>query len=251
MRISRALALAGIAARRKCEQHVLAGEVAVNGEVAKDLGRQVDPAKDRVTFRGKPVTIREKVYYLLHKPAGYTTTASDPHAEKTVFEMLPPELRSEKVPGRPDPFRVFPVGRLDRDSTGLLLFTNDGELANRLTHPRYEVGKVYEAKLDRPLDPAALSRLRRGVRLEDGVARPERVEVLATGAVRLLLREGKKREVRRIFEALGRRVTHLCRISFGPLQLGSLPAGRGRPLRPEEVRALQRLISPPPSAILQ
>lgn len=228
MRISRALALAGIAARRKCEQHVLAGEVAVNGEVVKDLSRQVDPGKDRITFRGKPVAAESKVYYLLHKPAGYTTTVSDPHAEKTVFELLP------KLPSR-----VFPVGRLDRDSTGVLLFTNDGELANRLTHPRYEVGKVYEAKLDRPLEPAALARLRQGIRLEDGLARPERVELPAPGAVRLLLREGKKREVRRLFEALGYRVRALCRTSFGPLRLGNLPPGKGRLLTPQEIRSLR------------
>lgn len=233
MRISRALALAGVAARRKCEAHVLAGEVAVNGEVVRDLGRQVDPARDAITLRGRPLTFQEKVYYLLHKPAGYTTTVSDPHAEKTVFALLP------RLPAR-----VFPVGRLDRDSTGLLLFTNDGGLANRLTHPRYGVGKVYEAKLDRPLDRAALSRLRQGVRLEEGLARPEEVAALPSGTIRLLLREGKKREVRRIFEALGRRVVHLCRISFGPLRLGDLPPGRGRPLRPEEVRALQRTPHP-------
>ena len=152
MRISRALALAGVAARRKCEAHVLAGEVAVNGQVVKDLGRQVEPDKDRITFRGKPLASQEKVYYLLHKPAGYTTTVSDPHAEKTVYELLP------KLPAR-----VFPVGRLDRDSTGLILFTNDGDLANRLTHPRYGVGKVYEAKLDRPLGPEILARLKQGV----------------------------------------------------------------------------------------
>lgn len=228
IRISRALALAGVAARRKCEAHVLAGEVAVNGEVVKDLGRQVDPAKDRITFHGKPVAAEQKIYYLLHKPAGYTTTASDPHAEKTVFELLP------KLPAR-----VFPVGRLDRDSTGLLLFTNDGELANRLTHPRYEVGKVYEAKLDRLLEPTALSRLKQGVQLEDGLARPERVELQAPGVVRLLLREGKKREVRRLFEALGYRVQALCRTSFGPLRLGRLAPGKGRLLTPEEVRSLR------------
>ncbi|MBI3322483.1 MAG: rRNA pseudouridine synthase [Candidatus Omnitrophica bacterium] len=229
MRISRALALAGIAARRKCEAHVLAGEVAVNGQVVRDLGRQVDLGTDQITFRGKPITAQAKVYYLLHKPTGYTTTVSDPHAEKTVFELLP-----EGLP------RLFPVGRLDRDSTGLLLFTNDGDLANRLTHPRYGVAKVYEAKLDRPLDPPSLAKLRKGVQLEEGPARPEKVEALPGGMVRLLLREGRKREVRRVFEALGRHVVTLRRVSFGPLRLADLPLGRGRPLRPEEVRSLRR-----------
>ena len=247
MRIARALALGGVAARRKCERHILAGEVTVNGEVVRDLGRQVEPGKERVAFRGRPISFQEKVYYLLHKPAGYMTTVSDPHAKRTVYELLPRELKSASKPtvgnkiaskGRAGP-RVFPVGRLDRDSTGLLLFTNDGDLANRLTHPRYEVAKVYEAKLDRPLDSPALARLRQGVPLEEGLARPEEVEVLSSGVVRLLLREGKKREVRRIFEKLGRRVTELCRISFGPLRLGDLPAGQGRFLRPEAIQALR------------
>lgn len=240
------MALAGVAARRKCEAHVLAGEVAVNGETARDLGRQVEPGRDQITFRGKPLKFQQHVYFLLHKPSGYTTTASDPHAEKTVYELLPPELKrgqvedlSPKMPGRPDPFRVFPVGRLDRESTGLLLFTNDGELANRLTHPRYEVAKRYEAQMDRPLAPAALERLRRGVRLEDGLARPEEADLLPGGAVRLLLREGKKREVRRIFQELGYRVVALRRTGFGPLALGDLPAGQGRFLTEQELRRLR------------
>ena len=236
MRIARALALAGIGARRKCEAYVLEGEVAVNGQVARDLGRQVDPDRDEIRFRGERLAFSERVYYILNKPAGYTTTASDPHAEKTVYELLPSELGME----RPT-LRLFPVGRLDRDSTGLLLFTNDGELANQLTHPRYEVGKWYEVRLARPLDSKARSQLLKGVQLEEEIARVEQVQSVSPNTVRLLLREGKKREVRRIFDQLGYRVISLCRTAFGPLKLGNLRLGQGRFLDSEEVAKLKRL----------
>lgn len=231
MRIARALALAGIAARRKCEAFILEGLVTVNGETVLDLGRQVELDKDEIRFRGKPLSSEQPVYLMLHKPAGYTTTVSDPHAEKTVIELLPPEIK----------VRLFPVGRLDRDSTGLLLFTNDGDLANRLTHPRYGVGKWYEVTLDRPLDPAARARVLRGVRLEEGPARAEKVEPVSARTVRLLLREGRKREIRRIFQQVGYKVEALCRTDFGPLKLGNLPSGRGRPLTPAEVAQLKRI----------
>lgn len=233
MRIARALALAGIAARRKCEALIEQGLVSVNGETVKDLGRQVDPAKDKILFRGKPVTFEVRVYFMLHKPAGYTTTVSDPHAEKTVLELVPAEVSRRG--------RLFPVGRLDKDSTGLLLLTNDGELANRLTHPRYGVGKRYEVTLDRPLEQKGRDRLFRGVQLEEGPARAERVEELAARKVRLTLREGKKREIRRMFDQLGYRVQELCRVEFGTLRLGNLPSGHGRLLTPQEEGALKRL----------
>ncbi len=236
MRIARALALAGIAARRKCEAFILEGEVSLNGQVIRDLGRQVEPGKDEIRFRGKKLSFDLPVYFLLHKPAGYTTTLSDPHAEKTVQELLPADLRSRA--------RLFPVGRLDRETTGLLLFTNDGELANRLIHPRYGVGKWYEVTLDRPLDPKNQAKLLRGVVLEEGPARAEKVEPLSGRTVRLMLREGKKREIRRLFDTLGFRVEALCRIAFGPLKLGSLPSGQGRLLTPEEILQLKRLAPP-------
>ena len=245
MRIARALALAGIASRRKCEVHILAGEVAVNGHIVQDLGRQVDPGKDEIAFRGRPLRAQRPVYFILHKPAGYTTTASDPHAEKTVYELLPKNLKQgQTLQGQAlgclAPARVFPVGRLDRDSTGLLLFTNDGEMANRLTHPRYEAGKRYEVKIDRPLDPRDRLRLLQGVRLEEGLARVEQVEVLSPQAIRLLLKEGKKREIRRMLHQLGYQVTALSRIAFGPLRLANLTPGQGRHLTPAEVADLRR-----------
>lgn len=232
------MALAGIASRRKCESLIEHGEVAVNGEPVKDLGRQVDPEKDRITFRGRPLAFQKSVYFLLHKPAGYVTSASDPHAEKTVYRLLPRQLvgshahRSEQ--------RVFPVGRLDQDSTGLLLFTNDGDLANQLTHPRYEVPKEYEVEVDHPVQPADREKLLQGVHLEEGLARVEKADLLDPKSLRLTLREGKKREVRRILQTLGYRVDRLCRVSFGPLKLGTLPVGHGRFLTPAEITALKR-----------
>ncbi len=235
------MASAGIAARRKCEAFVLEGLVTVNGETVRDLGRQVEPGKDKILFRGRQLSFKEEpVYFLLHKPAGYTTTASDPHAERTVYELLPPEFRAASGGSKPlgSQRRLFPVGRLDRDSTGLLLFTDDGDLAHRLTHPRYGVAKWYEVTLDRPLDPRDRAKVMRGVALEEGPARAEEVKPVSGRTVRLLLREGKKREIRRMFHQVGYQVQTLCRISFGPLKLGNLPSGQGRLLTPQEARAL-------------
>ncbi len=251
MRIARALALAGIAARRKCETFIRAGQVTVNGEVVRDLGRQVDPEQDQVIFRGERVHWEELVYFLLNKPAGFTTTASDRFAKKTVYELLPAALTSTLVKGKKGsgtrqdsggsqtPRRVFPVGRLDRDSTGLILFTNDGDLAQRLIHPRHEVEKWYEVELHRLPTPLECKRLLRGIRLEEGVARVERIRTVSPRRLQLLLREGKKREIRRIFSELEIGVRALCRISMGPLKLGSLPEGHGRYLTPPEVVALK------------
>jgi len=239
MRISRALALFGIDSRRKSEEHVKNGAVIVNGEVVRDLGRQVDPETDEILFRGRPLSLPRSIYFILHKPAGYTTTADDPHAEKTVYDLLPRTLvRGTRHPGL-GKTRVFPVGRLDRQSTGVLLFTNDGELANRLMHPRFAVGKWYEIRLDRTLDPRDGHKLLEGVRLDDGIAKAEKLHKLSKRNLRLLIREGKKREVRRLFEKLGYEVISLCRIAFGPLTLQGLPPGTGRFLTPQEVRTLK------------
>jgi 23S rRNA pseudouridine2605 synthase len=241
MRIARALALTGVAARRKCEQLVQRGEVTVNGEVVCDLGRRVDPTRDLLVFRGKRLTFPKPVYYLLNKPLGYVTTASDPHLarDKSVYRLLPPSLGSigKGKAGQ----RVFPVGRLDRDSMGLLLFTNDGALAYHLTHPRYGVARGYRVRLDKPLREADQKRLLKGVELDDGWARLDRIEMKGDGKeIELVIQEGRKRQIRRLFAALGYRVTYLLRVSFGPLSLGSLPVGRGRFLTKEEIEALQR-----------
>ncbi len=240
MRIAKALALGGVGARRKCETHILEGRVTVNGEVAKDLGRQVEPEKDKITFLGKPIRFEAQVYFLLYKPEGYTTTASDPHAKKTVYELLPKNLVRALAHGPGSKTRVLPVGRLDRDSTGLLLFTNDGDLANRLIHPRYEVVKSYRAELDRPFDPKETGRLLEGVRLEEGIAKARKIENVSGATVVLQISEGKKREVRRLFAAIGYKVVRLCRVTFGPLSLGNLAAGEGRFLTSDEVEKLRK-----------
>ncbi len=242
MRIARLLALSGIDSRRKCEAFVLRGDVTLNGEVIRDLGRQVDPERDEILFRGRAVELETRIYYILNKPKGYTTTASDPYADKTVYDLLPSKLvpKTGKVlPGRT---RVFPVGRLDRNSTGILLFTNDGDMANRLIHPRYGVGKWYEVRLDKALDPRDERRLLRGVELEEGRAVVEKVRSVSKRVHRLLIREGKNREVRRIFEAIGYEVIDLCRIAFGPILLGEMELGAGRFLTREEKQKLQEAV---------
>lgn len=244
MRISRALAMSGIDSRRKCEAYVSAGQVTVNGEVVRDLGRQVDPDNDAILFRGRPIQFEDFVYYILHKPVGYMTTAADPHAEKTVFELLPSKLVPKTGKPMPSRTRVFPVGRLDKDSSGLLLFTNDGDLANRLIHPRYEVAKWYEVRLDRELDMRDKARLLKGVTLEDGTAKAEKIKMLSKRNLQIMLREGRNREVRRMFDALSYEVVRLCRIAFGPIQLGTLPEGRGRFLSKQESELLRRAAAP-------
>lgn len=234
LRLNKALAQAGLGSRRSVEALVRAGRVAVNGEVVRDLGRRVDPLRDRLEVDGSRVVLDpRRRYWLLNKPAGVVTTARDPQGRPTVTQL---------VPSRP---RVFPVGRLDRDTEGLLLLTNDGELANRLTHPRYGVEKRYLAEVD-ALPPGALARLRAGVELADGLAKPVRVRVVASSGPRRLLEvvmvEGRKREVRRLLDAVGAPARRLVRTALGPLRLHGLPPGAYRPLRPEELRSLYRAV---------
>ncbi|MFZ5802655.1 MAG: pseudouridine synthase [Candidatus Omnitrophota bacterium] len=240
MRISRALAMAGLASRRQCEVYVRNGAVTVNGEVVRDLGRQVEPGRDALAYRGKMLEFRSFVYYLLHKPEGYVTTAGDPQAKKTVYELLPHALvRGSRQPAAKRT-RVFPVGRLDKDSSGLLLFTNDGDLAYRLTHPKFGVGKWYEVRLDRAFRPEDRFKLLKGVLLEDGMAHAEKVLSASRRILRVLLYEGRNREIRRMMEALEYRVTRLVRIAQGPLVLGTLLPGEGRFLNKREIEALRR-----------
>jgi len=241
MRIARALALAGIASRRKSEEFIRNGAVTVNGEVVSDLGRQVDLDRDAIAFRGRLLQTRKFVYYILHKPVGYTTTADDNHAKKTVFELLPRSFVKASRQPKARRTRVFPVGRLDRDTTGLLLFTNDGELANRLMHPRYRVPKSYEVRLNQAFDEKDRGKLRRGIRLAEGIVRIDKLKVLSNRVLALTLYEGKKREIRRIFEKLGYEVVKLKRFSLGPLTLGRLPEGAGRMLSRDEIETLHSL----------
>ncbi|MFN4070815.1 MAG: pseudouridine synthase [Thermus caldifontis] len=227
LRLQTFLARAGVASRRKAEELIRQGRVRVNGAVAT-LGQKVNP-KDVVEVDGKRVEpLAERVVLALHKPRGYTTTRHDPHAQKTVFDLLP------NIPG------LHPIGRLDRDSEGLLLFTNDGSLTLRLTHPRYGVKKVYRVYTERGTLPRSVcQRLLEGVELEDGLARAIACRPAPGGAL-LTLAEGRKREVRRMLQVVGYPVTRLVRLQVGPIHLGHLPPGKWRRLSPEEVEALLR-----------
>jgi pseudouridine synthase len=231
-RLQRTLARAGFGSRRACEELIRSGRVSVNGQRAA-LGARVDPARDIVTVSGHRVSTDPELRYLaLHKPAGVTTTLRDPHAVSDLRRFLPPGPR------------VFPVGRLDRDTEGLLLLTNDGELSNRLLHPRHGVEKEYLAEVEGSPTERHLARLRRGVDLEDGRARAVEARIAGRasgrGAVRLVMAEGRKREVRRMLQAVGLPVRRLVRVRMGPVRLGRLRAGEVRPLSIEEVRALYR-----------
>ena len=230
-RVQRALARAGFGSRRACEQLIVDARVTVNGTVAT-LGDRVDPEVDTVAVDGVTVNLDPNVrYYALHKPPGVVTTMNDPQGRPDIRGFLP-----EDGP------RVFPVGRLDRDSEGLLLLTNDGELGNRLLHPRYAVEKEYLAEVDGAPTDRLVSRIRRGVELEDGLAKPTAVRVVAAsgprGALRLTMTEGRKREVRRLLAEVGLPVTRLVRLRIGPVKLGKLPPGELRELTPEEIRSL-------------
>jgi 23S rRNA pseudouridine2605 synthase len=228
VKLQKVLAQAGLGSRRACEELIIDGRVAVNGEPAR-LGQRVDPAIDRVEVDGVPVGVRpDFVYYLLNKPPGVVSTASDPRGRSTVTDL---------VPAHP---RVVPVGRLDRDTEGLLLLTNDGDLTLRLTHPRYGVEKEYVAQVEGEPSRGALRRLREGVELEDGTTAPARVASVAPGLVRIVIHEGRKRQVRRMCEAIGHPVVRLVRTRIGPIADRGLGPGEWRELTVEEVRALER-----------
>jgi 23S rRNA pseudouridine2605 synthase len=227
VRLAKYLAHAGVASRRAAEKLIVSGRVSVEGEVVTDPARDVDDSLV-VAVDHEPVRAERPVVYAVNKPKGVVSTAADTHGRPTVVELVPAESR-----------RLYPVGRLDADSTGLLLLTNDGELANLLTHPRYGVEKVYRARVTPNLRPRALDALREGVRLEDGPARPVRVRQVSAQVLEIALREGRKRQVRRMCEAAGHRVVELERVRFGPLRLGSLAPGAYRRLRPDEVEELR------------
>ena len=226
-RLQKVLAARGWGSRRVCEELIAAGRVTVNGDVAV-LGRRVDPDVDLVEVDGAPVGTKPGlVYYLLNKPAGVVTTAKDTHGRATVAELVP------------DTPRVFPVGRLDADTEGLLLLTNDGELANRIAHPRHGIDKEYLATVGGgPVSPGAVRRLRDGVELDDGPTAPAKVSQPSPGVLRITIHEGRNRQVRRMCEAVGHPVTRLVRTRIGPLQDRRLAPGAWRPLTIDEVRAL-------------
>lgn len=232
-RLQKHLARCGAASRRASEALILAGRVAVNGVVVTELGVRVDPERDAVTLDGVPVRpAATRACFMLNKPAGYVTTLDDPQGRPTVALLFPPTDR-----------RLFPVGRLDKDTTGLLLLTDDGELANLLMHPRYHVAKTYLARVDGHPGERALQTLRDGIMLDDGRTKPAEVTLVrrvgGSSDVRITIHEGRKRQVRRMFSAIHAPVRALTRERFGPIELGDLPEGAVRELAAREVAALR------------
>lgn len=237
MRLQRFLARAGVASRRGSEGLITAGRVAVNGSTVTELGAKVDPDRDRVTVDGVVVSLADAPAHIaLNKPAGVVTTMRDPHHRQSVASLVP----VERYPG------LFPVGRLDRDTTGLLLFTTDGELAHRLLHPRWKVPKTYRALVDGIPGEKALRRLQEGLVLDDGPTAPAQVRVLevmkGAALIEITVHEGRKRQVRRMLSAVSHPVISLERVRFGPVTLGGLETGRWRPLTTEEISALRRCV---------
>jgi 23S rRNA pseudouridine2605 synthase len=227
-RLQKVLAQAGLGSRRACEELIADGRVTVNGAVAT-LGMRADPDVDAIEVDGARIGVREGlVHYLLNKPAGVVTTASDPQGRPTVVGLVPAEPR------------VYPVGRLDADTEGLLVLTNDGELAHRLTHPSFGVDKEYLADVTGAPSRGALRRLREGVELEDGPTAPARVSLVGDHTLRITIHEGRNRQVRRMCEAVGHPVRRLVRVRIGPLVDRRLPPGEWRLLTQAEVRALER-----------
>jgi 23S rRNA pseudouridine2605 synthase len=226
VRLAKYLAHGGVASRRKAERIVAAGRVTVGGRVVADPAMDVSEGDD-VRVDGSPVSAEPREVWALNKPAGVVSTAREPGGRPAVVDLVDSEAR------------LYPVGRLDADSTGLLLLSNDGELANRLTHPRYEVAKVYRVELRRPPSSKDLERLAAGVELDDGPTAPAELRRLGEREVEIVLREGRNRQVRRMAEAVGNEVVSLRRVRFGPIELGDLREGRSRRLSDDEVAALR------------
>jgi 23S rRNA pseudouridine2605 synthase len=232
-RLQKILAAAGLGSRRECEELIVTGRVEVDGRVADQLGTRVDPATQQIRVDGTPVRISRRVYFLVNKPAGVVTTNHDPSGRPRVIDLVQTDER------------VFAVGRLDRSSEGLILVTNDGELANHLTHPRYGVTKVYRVLVAGQPSAEVIQKLRKGVYLADGVAKVASIQVrrreLHSTELEIELKEGRNREIRRILARVGHKVMRLRRMSFGPLRVGTLPLGASRRLTGEEVRQLERV----------
>ena len=235
MRIQKFLSRAGVASRRKAEVMVLDGRVRVNGAVVTELGTTVDPIRDHVEADGTPVRLPEARWIRFHKPTGVLCTAVDTHGRRTIYDLLPGEYGSLRY-----------VGRLDLDTEGLLLLTNDGDVANRLQHPRYQVEREYEVHVEGVPSKKDIALLRAGVMLDDGLARPIRLESVAPmkgcGNLTLVMTEGRKREVRRLMYAVGFPVMTLKRVRFGPVELGNLPSGRWEVLSSHDVLALSKCV---------
>jgi 23S rRNA pseudouridine2605 synthase len=227
MRLNRFLAAAGFGSRRACEALILDGKVSINGHFLRELATSVQPGDD-VRVSGKQARAALPVYILLNKPRGYVCTRSDEKGRRTIFDLVPAHFG-----------RLFHVGRLDKDSEGLILLTNDGELAQRLTHPAHEIEKEYEVLLDKPFDMAAHSgKMLRGFTIEGGRARVERLHVLGPQHIKVVLRQGLKRQIRLMFYKLGYEVKRLMRTRIGGVEYGGIPAGQWRPLKEKEIALL-------------
>jgi 23S rRNA pseudouridine2605 synthase len=231
VRLQKYLADAGVASRRASEQLIVAGQVSVNGHTVRELGAKVQPDHDRVAIEGKPVKARRKLYVALHKPRGYLCTRRDPAHRRTLGELLPDEWA-----------HLYSVGRLDRDSEGLIFFTNDGDFALRLTHPRYGTRKTYLVTIEGRVERAMLDKLTAGVTSEGEQLKAEKARLISANntqsVLELELAEGKYREIRRLCEALGLSISRLQRTRIGPIRLGELRPGKWRTLTEPEIRSL-------------
>jgi pseudouridine synthase len=235
IRLNRFLALCGISSRRESENLIASGRIKINGRTVRKQGIKIDPDKDKVSFDGVIINPEEKLYLIINKPKGYVTTSFDPQKRPTVLDLIP-DIEA----------RVYPVGRLDYNSEGLLILTNDGDFSFRLIHPKYKVGKIYIVKLYGGFSPKKLEKLRTGVMLSDGLTAPCRVKLVRAKGKETILEmeiyEGKKRQIRRMCTSLGYRVVELRRVQIGTLKLGGLKSGAYRYLGPNEVGKLKELI---------
>jgi pseudouridine synthase len=232
MRLNKFLSSAGVGSRRKCDDYIVEGRISVNGEIVKTLGIKIDELRDKITFDGNEVKSEQKLVYLvLNKPKDVITSAKDEYERKTVLDLIPLNIR------------VFPVGRLDQDTTGLLLLTNDGELANKLMHPKFKIPKTYHVLLDKIIHPKDKYHFERGILLDDRKTTPCKLSEIRIidncSLLEIILHEGRKRQIRRMFDELGYRVVELDRIGFGPLSLSGIKRGEWRYLSREEISRLK------------
>jgi pseudouridine synthase len=232
MRLNKFLSTAGIGSRRKCDDYITEGRISVNGEIVKTLGIKIDEFRDNIAFDGKEVKSEQKlVYLILNKPKGVITSAKDEYERNTVLDLIPLNVR------------IFPVGRLDQDTTGLLLLTNDGELSNKLMHPKFKIPKTYHVLLDKIIHPKDKYYFERGILLDDRKTAPCKLSEIRIidncSFLEIILHEGRKRQIRRMFDELGYKVVELDRIAFGPLNLSGIKKGEWRYLSKEEIGRLK------------
>jgi 23S rRNA pseudouridine2605 synthase len=227
MRLNRFLAAAGLGSRRSCEELIASGAVVINGSRVEKLATVV-AENDDVRVHGRIIHVARKTYLLLHKPRGFVVTRSDERGRRTIYDLLPPEFAT-----------LFHVGRLDKDSEGLLLLTNDGDLAQKLTHPSHGIEKEYEVTLDKPFDPAHSAKMIKGIFIEGGRARFERIHIVGPGRLRVVLRQGLKRQIRLMFYDMGYEVERLKRTRIGSIQDDAMPPANFRFLTPREIQSLQ------------